>query len=228
MSWAFRWLRSSLGSKVAMAVTGVLLFAFLIAHMAGNLLVFAGQDALNAYAHMLQNSKVLLWGLRLGLLVVFVLHVATAVRLVRQNRAARPERYAQHSIVQASLASQTMIHTGIVTAAFVVYHLLHFTVGAIQRENFLLHDAAGRHDVYTMVVLGFRNPLIALSYVVAVGALGLHLSHGLHSMFQSVGWRHPRYTPALVVAAPVVAALLTAGFLAVPIAVLLGLVPLPE
>jgi succinate dehydrogenase / fumarate reductase cytochrome b subunit len=227
MTWVLRWLRTSLGSKVVMAVTGVLLFGFLIAHMAGNLLVFRGQEAMNAYAHMLQTSGILLWALRAGLLAVFALHVATGIRLASANRAARPERYVRQGTVQASFASLTMVQSGVVALAFLLYHLLHFTFGAIQRDHYLLHDAAGRHDVYTMVVLGFGNPLVTVSYVVAVLLLGLHLSHGLQSMFQSVGWRHPRYTPWITTGAPVAAALLTAGFLAVPLAILLGAVRLP-
>jgi succinate dehydrogenase / fumarate reductase cytochrome b subunit len=227
MAWVRRWLRSSLGSKVVMAVTGLLLFTFLVAHMAGNLLLFRGQEAMNAYAHYLKTSPVLLWSTRLGLLALFALHVGFAIHLKRMNLDARPDRYVRKDTVQASLASLTMMWTGALAAAFLLYHLLHFTVGVIQRDHYTLHDAAGRHDVYTMVVLGFRNPLVTASYVLAVLLLGLHLSHGLQSMFQSVGLRHRRFTPALGTAAPIVAAVLTVGFLAVPLSVLLGLVVPP-
>lgn len=227
MTWVLRWLRSSLGSKVVMAVTGLLLSVFLVAHMAGNLLVFSGQDAMNAYAHYLKNSPVLLWGARLGLLVVFVLHVAVGVRLARANRTARPEPYVRKDTVQASLASLSMIWTGAVVGTFLVYHLLHFTVGVVQPQNAVLRDPLDRADVFTMVVLGFQSPIVTLSYVVAVLALGLHLSHGLHSMFQSVGLRHHRWTPWVENAAPVLAAILTVGFLAVPLSILLGIVVPP-
>lgn len=228
MIWVLRWLRTSLGSKVVMAVTGLLLFLFLLGHMAGNLLVFRGQQAMNDYAYFLQHSPVLLWGARIGLLALFSLHVATGLRLARQNREARPERYVHEDTVQASFASRSMLLSGLVVAAFLLYHLLHFTFGAIQRDNYLLHDASGRHDVFTMVVLGFRNPVVALSYVAAVLLLGLHLSHGLQSLFQSLGLRHARFSPIVGTAAPVVAALLVAGFLAVPLSILLGIVVPPR
>lgn len=228
MNWVLRWLRSSLGSKVVMAITGILLFGFLVGHMAGNLLVFRGQEAMNAYAYFLKSSPILLWSARLGLLVVFGLHVATAFRLTRQNRAARPERYAYEQTVQASFASRTMIMSGLVVLAFAVYHLLHFTVGVVQPAAYSLADRQGRHDVFTMVVLGFRHPLIATSYVVAVALLGLHLSHGLQSLFQSLGLRHPRYTPFITLGAPILSALLTVGFLAVPLSILLGFVTAPK
>jgi succinate dehydrogenase / fumarate reductase cytochrome b subunit len=228
MTWVFVWLRSSLGSKVVMAITGTLLFGFLVGHMAGNLLAFRGQEAMNAYAHFLKTSPILLWTVRVGLLVVFVLHVAVATTLVRKNKAARPERYVHAATVQASFASLTMIYSGLVVLAFVVFHLLHFTLGTIQREHYVLQDALGRHDVYTMAVLGFRTPVVTLAYAVAVLLLGLHLSHGLQSLFQSLGIRHARLTPWLGTAAPIVAALLTVGFLAVPLSVLLGFVSLPQ
>ncbi|MEZ5962635.1 MAG: succinate dehydrogenase cytochrome b subunit [Planctomycetota bacterium] len=228
MTWVLRWLRTSLGSKVVMAVTGLLLFFFLVGHMAGNLLVFRGQQAMNDYAYFLQHSTGLLWTARLGLLALFALHVAIGLRLTRDNRGARPERYAHEDTVQASFASRSMILSGLVVAAFLVYHLAHFTLGWIQSGNYALRDATGRHDVYTMVVLGFRNPVVALSYVVAVLLLGLHLSHGLQSLFQSLGLRHRRYSPLIGTAAPIVAALLVAGFLSVPFSVLLGIVQPPQ
>jgi len=211
-----------------MAASGIALFGFLVAHMAGNLLVFRGQQAMNDYAFFLKHSPFLLWGARLGLLAVFALHVAVGVRLWRQNRAARPEPYVREATVQASFASRSMLMSGLVVAAFLVYHLAHFTLGGIQGQNFELHDPAGRHDVFAMVVLGFRNPLVTLSYVVAVLLLGLHLSHGLQSLFQSLGLRHRRYSPLIQLAAPVVAALLVAGFLAVPLSILLGIVVPPR
>lgn len=228
MSWILGWWRTSLGGKVVMSVTGLLLTGFLVGHMAGNLLVFRGQDAINAYAAFLKSQPGLLWSVRLGLLATFAIHITTGVRLARANRAARPERYVREGTVQASLASRSMIWTGLVVAAFVVFHLLHFTVGAVQPKAHALADATGRHDVYSMVVLGFRNWPIALSYVVAVVLLGLHLSHGLHSLAQSLGLRHARLTPALEKAAPILSAVLIVGFLSVPLSVLLRIAVLPS
>ena len=228
MNWLLGWMRSTLGGKVVMAITGLLLVGFLLAHMAGNLLVFGGPAAVNAYAAYLKGSPVLLWGARLGLLTVFVLHVGIGLRLARQNRVARPDRYVKTATVEASLASRSMVLTGAMVAAFVVFHLLHFTVGAIQPEHAVLSDRQGRHDVYSMVVLGFQNPLVSLAYTIAMLLLALHLSHGLHSFAQSLGFRHRRYTALLELLAPIAAALLTIGFLAVPMSVLLGFVSPPQ
>jgi succinate dehydrogenase / fumarate reductase cytochrome b subunit len=128
--------RSSLGSKYVMAITGLLLIGFVIAHMAGNLLVFAGPDALNAYAHALKDKPALLWTARIGLLLVFVVHVVLGIRLTLQNRAARPTPYAYEDTLSASWAARHMLLTGLVLLAFVIYHLGHFTLGAVVPAKF--------------------------------------------------------------------------------------------
>jgi succinate dehydrogenase / fumarate reductase cytochrome b subunit len=218
------WWKSSIAAKQVVAATGGLLFLWLIAHMAGNLLVFAGREAMNSYAAWLKASGFLLWTMRFLTLLLAVAHVAMSLRLARQNRAARPVPYRRKDYVQASFASRSMVPSGLVVLAFVVFHLLHFTIGVVQRGNYLLTDAQGRHDVYSMVVLGFQSSLVTASYVAAVALLALHLSHGLSSLGQTLGLHHPIYTPWVQRLGPVVAAALTAGFLSVPIAVQLRIV----
>src|SRR4051812_9044840 len=180
-----------------MAITGLALLGYVIVHMIGNFQVYQGRDALNAYAKMLKGMATLLWGARLTLLVLFVAHVYLGITLSLENRAARPIGYLRFEYEQASLATRTMLLSGLVILAFVIFHLLHFTFGAIQSEYHGAEDPAGRPDVYAMVIHGFRNPIITISYVIAQLFLGLHLYHAVPSMFQSVGLKHPRYNPLI-------------------------------
>lgn len=225
--------RSSLGSKYLMAVTGVILMLWIVAHLVGNLQVFplfGGRPAFNDYAQFLKAHPGMLWGARIVMSVVFVTHVVTGIRLARANKAARPVPYAHQATIQASYASRSMLLTGLCIAAYLVYHLLHFTLGVTNPDHANLHEivAGGeRHDVFSMVVLGFRQPLIALAYVVAMLLLGLHLSHGASSFFQTLGLNHARYNGVLRKVGPVFGAIVAAGFLSIPVAVWLGIVTLP-
>lgn len=227
MKWLVQFLRSSIGAKFVMAVTGVGLFGFVIGHMLGNLQMFLGQDALNNYAKSLKDLGPLLWVPRIGLLVCVTLHILTAVRLTRENRQARPMSYVSDGTVQATFASRTMFRTGVIILAFVVFHLLHLTFGAILPENYALEDGMQRHDVYSMTVLGFQNWLVTGSYIVAMVPLGFHLSHGVTSLFQSLGLHHPRYNPLIAKIGPVSAAIIVVGNVSMPLACLLGIVQLP-
>ena len=231
MSWLSRFYRSSIGSKVVMAVTGLLLLLFVIGHLAGNLLVYAGRDALNDYAEFLKGNPLILWSARVGLLVVFLLHVITSVRLSALNRRARPERYAYMDTVQASAASRYMLLSGAVVFFYVVYHLLHFTLGVVDPEAFevppqRMPDGHLRHDVFAMLVVGFRSDLVVGVYVLANLLLAWHLSHGIASLFQSLGVRSQRFTPMIEAAGLWVSALIGAGFISIPIGIRFGLVKL--
>lgn len=205
-----------------MAVTGILLLLFVIAHMLGNLQLFAGPDRLNAYAKGLQDLGPLLWAARAGLLAIFVLHVATAVRLTRMNRAARPVPYEVFRPGATSYAARTMVMSGMVVAAFVLYHILHFTLGVVQPGHFRHVDALGRHDVHRMVVEGFRSVPVALSYIVAQVLLGMHVAHGGSSLFQSLGATHPRLLRLRTAFGPGLAGLIVLGNVSIPLACLLG------
>jgi succinate dehydrogenase / fumarate reductase cytochrome b subunit len=221
-------LLSTVGLKSVMALTGLALFLFVVVHMLGNLQIFAGQDKLNTYAESLRHLGPLLWAMRAGLLAIAVVHVATALALNARNQAARPVAYVSAKPQVTSYAARTMLMSGLVVLAFVVYHLLHFTFGAVQPAHSGLLDPKGRHDVYSMVVLGFRDAPTALAYVVAQALLCLHLSHGASSAFQSLGVTHPRLAFLKAGFGKAVAAVIFLGNVSIPLACLTGLVHLPD
>jgi succinate dehydrogenase / fumarate reductase, cytochrome b subunit len=215
---------STLGKKYLMAISGFALFFFVIAHMAGNLQIFLGRDALNAYAVFLKSKPGLLWGARFGLLAVVVLHIVTAVQLWRRNRAARPVSYAVGKPPISTVANRTLILSGLIILAFIIYHLLHFTVGVTNPEAYALKDPLDRHDVYGMVVEGFRHPLVSAFYILSMALLCLHLSHGVSSMFQSLGVRNNVYDKSFDRFSKAAAAIIFIGNCSIPVAVLAGLV----
>jgi succinate dehydrogenase / fumarate reductase cytochrome b subunit len=231
-------LRTTVGSKYVVALTGLGLTAFVIGHMSGNLLIYQGRDALNSYAQFLKDHPGPLWAARIGLLAIFVLHIWLAVRLSLRNRAARPTPYAYEETIQASWASRHMLLTGLVILAFVIFHLLHYTFGLVAAtapngQNYLdlteslkqgqaIDPARGRHDVYAMTVYGFRNVWVSLVYIVAQVLLGLHLSHGVASTFQTLGWSAPRVWPTLRRIGLAVAVLVVIGNCSMPLAVMTG------
>lgn len=221
--------RSSLGRKYIMALTGLGLFVFVIGHMVGNLQVFIGPEAINRYGSFLKSLGELLWVARIGLIVLVALHIWAAVTLSAENKAARPVGYANYKPVGSSYASRTMLMSGLIIACFVVYHLLHYTV-LVKEINFTgvdfsqLHDEKGRHDVYRMIVTGFKNPLVSLFYMLGMVLLSLHLSHGVSSLFQSLGLKGRNYKPWIDGFAKLIAIVLLVGYCSIPIAVLLGVV----
>jgi succinate dehydrogenase / fumarate reductase, cytochrome b subunit len=220
-----RFFNSSIGLKMVVALTGAPLLFFVIGHMLGNLQIFLGQDQINNYAKGLHDLPPLLWGARIGLLVLFVSHVGAATRLNMKNASARPVQYHHEKTVQASLASRYMLLTGGVVAGFIVLHLLHFTLHAF--DGAPATDYAGRVDVYQMVVTGFgptlKGALWVSLYVVCNIMLGFHLSHGASSLFQSLGLNHPTYTPLLKMAGPGIAITIVLGNLAIPLACFCGI-----
>lgn len=217
---------TSIGRKLVIAVTGAMLLGFLLGHMLGNMALFQGPEAINAYASWLQGHPLLIF-MRLGLALVFCIHVYAAVQLTRENRAARPTRYSLSQVYQSSWASRYMVFTGFLVIVFVVGHLLHFTFGVVSPENFGSVDAAGRHDVYSMVVNGFRNPWICGAYVVAMNLVGFHLFHGTRSLFQTVGINHTSYNGAIRAANLAVVAIFVIGNCSIPILVYAGVIGLP-
>ncbi|MBM3963166.1 MAG: succinate dehydrogenase cytochrome b subunit [Planctomycetes bacterium] len=229
MTWMTDFWRSSIGGKATMAVTGLLLFGFVVAHLLGNLQLLKGADAINNYAKMLHDLGPLLWVARIGLLVVFVLHVATAVRLSRANKAARPVAYAKGATMQATMASRSMVLSGLTVGAFVVYHLAHFTFGAVHgadvaKKTIASTAAWNGHDVFAMVTASFANPLIVALYVAAQVVLFLHLSHGVQSLVQTLGFHHGRYTPVVKSLSVGLALAIAGGNAFLALSVLLGIV----
>ena len=187
-----RFWASSIGRKLIVAVTGIMLVGFLLGHMTGNLLIYQGREDLNDYAYFLHHF-VHGWGVwlaRLGLLAAFVLHIAATVSLTIENRAARSSQYACDATVQASRSSRIMIWSGLTVIAFVIFHIFHFTI-RLDPDLAAMKDPAdpARHDVYGMLIAGFKNPLIVLFYLVGITLLCSHLSHGIASIFQTLGLR---------------------------------------
>jgi succinate dehydrogenase / fumarate reductase cytochrome b subunit len=229
MNFVSRLFGSTLGKKYLMAVSGAAMGLFVTAHMIGNLELFLGPAAINRYAHFLHSLGELLWGARLGLFAMIGLHIWAAVALSVENKAARPIGYGNGKAPYgASLASRTMLLSGALIALFVVYHLLHYTA-CVRAVNFVGIDFAhltdpetGYHDVFAMVVYGFSVWYVALFYIVAVGFLSLHLSHGGSAMFHSLGLRNHAWWPVISKAAVIWAVILFLGFAAVPGAVLAG------
>jgi len=222
--WGF--ILSSMGKKLLVAVTGALLAAFLIGHLLGNLSIFLGQDAINTYAQKLRELGELLWIARISLLLAVFVHIWAVICLTLENRKARPIGYAVKAHRQATVFARTMRVTGLVIAAFVV-HLAHFTWQIVNPQYRDLHDAMGRHDVYSMVILGFQNPLVSGFYLLALGLLAFHLSHGIASMFQTLGWSTQQTRPAYEFVARIFAWALFAGFASIPLSVLGNLLQLP-
>ncbi len=224
MSWTGQFFQSSLGSKYLMALTGAGIYLFVIGHILGNYNLFFGQDAMNAYALGLRQLPFgALWLARAGLVVMFLVHIFTAIKLTKANRAARPVKYSKPHTVQASLASRTMPLSGLVLLSFIAYHLAHYTWHIIAYKGPFV-DSLGRDDVYSMVVQGFQQPLISLFYMIAMLLVGFHLSHGAKSMFQSLGLNHPKYQPAINGIPPLIGWVVSIAGMIIPLSVLIGVI----
>lgn len=208
--------QSSVGKKVVMAVTGVVMVLYLVTHVLANLLVFDGPDRINRYAAILHATGAALWGARLVLLVAVLLHIVAAIQLTLRSRAARPEAYASGRDPQVStLAARTMRWGGILILVFLVYHILHFTLGTTHPQFIELNP-------YHNVTTGFRNPLVAAFYLIAMAAVGLHLYHGVWSSGRSLGVSQPTPRPLQRRLALLVAGLVWLGFTAIVVAGYLG------
>jgi succinate dehydrogenase / fumarate reductase, cytochrome b subunit len=191
----------------------VILGGYTLMHMAGNLQIFGGSELINHYAGLLHASMGLLWTARIILLTAVVLHIRAALSLYALKAAARPVGYEKKGHRASTLASRTMIYSGYALFAFIVYHILHFTVG-------VAHPDFVEGDVFHNVTTAFKNPLVAGVYLVSMGMLWLHLSHGIFSLTQSLGLSHPRYAARAKSIAAVFALVVAAGFAVVPIAVI--------
>jgi succinate dehydrogenase / fumarate reductase cytochrome b subunit len=210
---------SMVGKKVVMGVTGLIGIGFVILHSLGNLFVFAGPAALNSYSHFLKSSGELLWTLRVVLIIAVVLHVIAAIQLTAQSRAARPIGYTKREPQVATIASRTMRWGGALLLVFIVLHILHFTTGTIRPAG-----GFSQQDVYANVVTSFRIWWVALFYVIAMIALGLHLFHGAWSSMRSIGVSPPSTNPLHHRISLAIAILVWAAFTAVPVAVFAGMV----
>ncbi len=213
-------LKSTVGAKVVMGLTGLALWGFVLGHVLGNLQVFQGAEPLNAYAEFLHSLAhgAGIWVVRAVMLVIVVSHIFFGMRLARLNRTARGVGYRVKKSRRTNITSMTMAISGLLILAFIVFHLLHFTGGVIQPE-FIQLDAKGRPDVFSMVVSGFKTPWIVVVYVVGQTLLLSHLVHGTVSLWQSLGIHHGVWTPALKVIGRGLAAFIVAGNIAIPLAI---------
>jgi succinate dehydrogenase / fumarate reductase cytochrome b subunit len=206
--------RSTIGKKVLMAVSGVFLFAFCVEHVTGALLFFKGPGTINGYGHLLHYSAALVWSFRAALIVAAAVHIIFATQLYLQERAARPQGYRNRRYLRASYAARTMKYSGPFLLAFVIFHLAHLTWGYNVVPGSFIEG-----DIYANMVNGFQTGWVALVYVVAVSLLGLHLLHGAHSMFESLGLRHRRVESLLFGFARVAAIVIAVGLALAPAAV---------
>ncbi len=211
--------QTTVGKKAIMAVTGFILFGFVCGHLLGNLQIFEPPEKLNHYAALLKSLPALLWGARITLFISVVLHIWSSFQLWLLQREARPISYVKKANLNSTYASRTMLWSGPIIAAFVIFHLLQFTFGTV-------HPGApfDEHNVYNNVVLGFQVWPVSLFYIIAMIMLCYHLYHVLWSMFQTLGFSHPVYTPWLRLLAKVVAILIAVGYISIPVAILAGFI----
>ncbi len=220
-------LTSTVGRKILMAVTGLMLVCFITVHLMGNLSVFAGADGINAYAKHLHDLGPLVWVFRLAMLGLFAVHITFGIQLYLENKAATPETYAVQKTLVTTFSAKTMIFTGLIILTFLVYHLLHFTVQVTNPEISASHlplDAAMRPDVFSMVVLSFQKVFISVIYIIAMVALFLHLSHGVSSWVQTLGWSTGPSQDKVTAIGKIVAIVYGLAYIAIPLFILARIV----
>ncbi len=219
-------LTSSVGRKLLMAVTGLLLVGFITVHLLGNLSVFAGSEAINIYAEKLHSLGPIVWIFRLVMLALFAIHISLGVQLSMENRSASPEAYAIKKRLKTTFAAESMLYTGLILLVFLLYHLLHFTMhvvhtDAVSAVNTLVN---GRPDVFTMVGKSFQSAFISIVYVAAMCALFLHLSHGIQSFVQTLGFNNGPSLDKVSYVGKLVAVFFGLAYIAIPLAFLFHIV----
>ncbi|MFA5074201.1 MAG: succinate dehydrogenase cytochrome b subunit [Nitrospirota bacterium] len=223
--WLFK---SVVGKKIIMAVTGILMFIFVLIHLAGNMTIFSGW--INAYGEHLHAFPLMVWAARAALIPIFLLHVFMGIHLTLQNNNARPQAYVMKQNLRATFSGRTMIWTGLVLLGFILYHLLHFSFQIIYPEfaaNLPANkDALGRPDVFKMIVSGFQQIPLAGLYVVGLIVLGLHLRHGVQSVFQSIGLNSEKSLPVFDRISIVGSVVILIGYASIPVAIFLGWISL--
>jgi succinate dehydrogenase / fumarate reductase cytochrome b subunit len=216
MTWALNFYRSTIGMKVVMAVTGIMLFGFVVGHMVGNLQIFWGEEIIDGYAKSLHDHPTILWPIRGGLLSAMLLHMHAAITLTRRSRAARPKGYKK--LRRSNYATLGMRTSAIFVFLFIIYHLAHLTFG-LGVEGF------EHGHVYSNVKSAFSKPLIGAVYIIANGLLGLHLYHGLWSMFRTLGVSSSRYDTLARYFAKGFTFLIVAGNIFIPVGIMVGFLP---
>lgn len=222
----FAFFSTTIGKKFLVALTGLFMIFFLVAHLAGNLEIFSGPDAVNNYALFLRSMPKVLWGFRLLLLASVIVHVYVTISLTRSNQNARKDTYQQKKSRKATLASRTMMLSGITVLVFVLYHLAHYTLGITNPEYVNLVDKQGHPHVYNMMVMGFSHPLVTGFYVLAQVLLAFHLSHGFSSAARTLGVKSAHLYRRIVTLGVVFAAVVAVLYVSIPLSVLMGFVTL--
>ncbi len=215
---------SSVTLKIVMAITGVAMVGFVVIHMLGHLIVFQGRVAYNDYAEFLQGLGGLKWIARFGLLGMIGAHIAAATALTNRNQRARPEGYVKLRSRRTTFAAKSMWFAGLAIFFALLYHLAHFTLGWVDAEQYTWIDEFGRHDLYSHFVISFEDPRILGTYLAFVVFVCMHLSHGVTSMFKTMGLSRGRFTKPIEMIGPVVAIILFLGFAAPPLACMMGVV----
>lgn len=208
---------SPIGKKILMAISGLALSLFLVVHLSGNLLLYAGPEVFNAYAEKLQSLGPLLWIARLGLLFILILHVTVAINLTLENKRARPISYAYEKTVQASIASRSMGITGFLIFLFICFHLAHYSFRITNPEIDMISSK------YEMVVTAFKSPLVSSFYILSMLVMGVHAWHAVSSLWLTLGINHPFIKKGLHILGPIYAVIIGGGFAFLPISVLLGI-----
>lgn len=213
-----------IGKKILVAATGLFMIIFLIAHLAGNLEIYAGPMALNHYSAFLRTMPKILWGLRIALILSVILHIYLTISLTIHNKNARPKDYALKTVRKATISSRTMMISGLTIFAFVFYHLAHYTWGIADPELMNLIDKEGHHHTYNMVVMGFSSPLISGFYILAQVLLAFHLSHGVSSAARTFGVMDKKLYEKIRVAGVAFSAIIALLYISIPCSVLLGII----
>jgi succinate dehydrogenase / fumarate reductase cytochrome b subunit len=209
---------TTIGKKVVMATSGLIVVGWLVLHMLGHVAAFAGRDAYNEYAAFLADRPPLLWGQRIVMIVALSAHIHAAFSLWARNSEARPKQYMQRKDIATNYAALTMRYGGLVLLSFIIYHVLHLTVGMTSHLGYEFRPG----DVYNNLVLGFQRPAVAGFYILAQCALGMHLFHGIWSLTQTLGLDHPKYNPLRQLVSAGLTLVIVLGFISVPVSVLTG------
>jgi len=216
--------QSSVGKKIIVGLTALILILYVLGHLVGNLQIYIGQGRINAYAKFLHDLGPILWVIRVFLLAAFVTHIVATIQLAQENRLAKPQKYAVAYYQRSTIASRTMLVSGLIVLCFVIYHIMQFTLLVTDPRYHELHDSAGRHDVYRMLILGFSHPLVSLFYVLALFLLTAHLTHGFASVVQTLGINNRKLTHFVSIGGQTLAWLVFAGYVSIPFAILLGFI----
>jgi succinate dehydrogenase / fumarate reductase cytochrome b subunit len=231
MNRLVRFCQSSIGKKWIVALTGLVLVAYVLGHLAGNLQIFLpNKGRINAYGAFLHSLGAMLWAIRAFLFACFVIHIVTTIQLAIENRRARPDRYEGARYKKADWASRSMVMSGLIVLCFVIFHILHFTAQTIRPEfatyKEMLPDGTERHDVFKMVVMGFHSTPASCFYILGMILLCMHLSHGFGSLVQTLGLNTTRLEPWLVNGGRILAIIICLGYISIPIAVMTGILHL--